>query len=230
MSAQLTLPAPDALADTASTSSIAAGGLALDALGPIIINADGTTSRIANWTELSPGEQAVALKRVARRNAERRAALESEPILAPTSTQALEMQPEASVSGGCLCRRTRYEVVISDVSSPVYCHCSLCRRAHASTRGVAWFTVPTRAFKWTGGEPREYRSSPSASRFFCPACGTQLVFRSDAARGEVDIATATVDGGDALGGLPASLLPAGVSHGDSAPRWEVDVGALPARG
>lgn len=36
----------------------------LDHLGPIVINPDGTTSRIANWDQLSKQEQEVALRRI----------------------------------------------------------------------------------------------------------------------------------------------------------------------
>ena len=55
----------------------AAGGgkpndtLRMDHLGPIIVNNDGTMSRIANWEALSDGEKAVALRRIAKRNQER---------------------------------------------------------------------------------------------------------------------------------------------------------------
>eukprot|EP00948_MAST-09A_sp_MAST-9A-sp1_P002282 g2282.t1 len=44
----------------------------LDHLGPIVINADGTTSRIANWSKLTPKEQEVTRRRIAKRNKQRR--------------------------------------------------------------------------------------------------------------------------------------------------------------
>eukprot|EP00050_Salpingoeca_kvevrii_P008997 m.306349 g.306349 ORF g.306349 m.306349 type:complete len:107 (-) comp18807_c0_seq1:96-416(-) len=44
-------------------------------LGPAVINVDGTLSRIANWGQMTPQEQQVAARRIAKRNAERRAAL-----------------------------------------------------------------------------------------------------------------------------------------------------------
>ncbi len=43
----------------------------LDALGPIIVNSDGTISRIANWVNLTDRERTVALRRIASRNKER---------------------------------------------------------------------------------------------------------------------------------------------------------------
>ncbi|XRB03778.1 hypothetical protein NFJ02_18g31330 [Pycnococcus provasolii] len=53
------------------------GILKLDHLGPVIVGTDGTLSRIANWNELSEREQAVALRRIAKRNRERLAALQA---------------------------------------------------------------------------------------------------------------------------------------------------------
>jgi hypothetical protein len=41
-------------------------------LGPIILNADGTTRRIDNWNSLSKQEQEVTWRRIKKRNAERR--------------------------------------------------------------------------------------------------------------------------------------------------------------
>ena len=44
-------------------------------MGPIIINADGTTRQIANWENMSANEQKVAWRRISKRNEERRKAL-----------------------------------------------------------------------------------------------------------------------------------------------------------
>ena len=52
--------------------------VALDHLGPLIVNPDGSLRRIANWQSLSEGERTVALRRVAKRNAERLAKLEEQ--------------------------------------------------------------------------------------------------------------------------------------------------------
>lgn len=50
----------------------------LDKLGPIIVNADGTLTRISNWAALTEPERQTALRRIARRNRERRERLEKE--------------------------------------------------------------------------------------------------------------------------------------------------------
>ena len=44
-------------------------------MGPVIINADGTTRRIDNWDQMTKSEQEVAWRRIAKRNEERRRAL-----------------------------------------------------------------------------------------------------------------------------------------------------------
>ena len=43
--------------------------------GPIILNSDGTTRRIANWDSLTEQEQQVTWRRISKRNEERRKAL-----------------------------------------------------------------------------------------------------------------------------------------------------------
>ena len=44
-------------------------------MGPVIINADGTTRRIDNWDQMTKKEQEVAWRRISKRNEERRKAL-----------------------------------------------------------------------------------------------------------------------------------------------------------
>ena len=41
-------------------------------MGPIILNTDGTTRRIANWDTLTEGEKKVTWRRISKRNEERR--------------------------------------------------------------------------------------------------------------------------------------------------------------
>ena len=76
----LALPAAEesaaASADAAPTSiEVGGASVSLDELGPIIVNADGTTRRITNWAELTPGEQERTKVRIAKRNAKRIAKL-----------------------------------------------------------------------------------------------------------------------------------------------------------
>ena len=41
-------------------------------MGPVILNTDGTTRRIANWDQLTEAEQKVTWRRISKRNEERR--------------------------------------------------------------------------------------------------------------------------------------------------------------
>lgn len=47
----------------------------LEEMGPIILNKDGSTRRIANWDNLSEHEKEVTWRRISKRNEERRQAL-----------------------------------------------------------------------------------------------------------------------------------------------------------
>src|SRR5262245_57120824 len=92
--------------------------------------------------------------------------------------------------GGCLCGAVRYRASAPAAKSG-YCHCRMCQRSTGAPV-VAWVAVPRESFAYVKGEPAVYRSSEKAQREFCPACGTQLVFRDDGDTG-IDIATASLD-------------------------------------
>ncbi|EFN59439.1 hypothetical protein CHLNCDRAFT_15581, partial [Chlorella variabilis] len=73
------LPPPAAEHPAATVSHPSAGEkLALEDLGPLIVAADGSLRRIANWQALSEGERQVALRRLAKRNKERLAGLQGQ--------------------------------------------------------------------------------------------------------------------------------------------------------
>ncbi len=80
-------------------------------------------------------------------------------------------------SGRCLCGAVRYEVrgPLTDLHA---CHCGMCRRQSGH------FVVATSAkrsdFELTAGESLKwFRSSPSARRGFCAACGSNLLWDDD---------------------------------------------------
>lgn len=52
----------------------------LTELGAIIINSDGTMSKVENWKELTSAEQAKTLRVIAKRNTRRKAALEAQEV------------------------------------------------------------------------------------------------------------------------------------------------------
>lgn len=66
-------------ADKQATQSLQLGeSYKFDDLGPIIINSDGTTQRIANWKELSEQEKMNSFRLIAKRNKARREILEKQ--------------------------------------------------------------------------------------------------------------------------------------------------------
>ncbi len=79
------------------------------------------------------------------------------------------------MTGGCQCRRIRYEVRIA--SDEAYlCHCKYCRHATGGV-SVAFVNVAQTEVTWTGDEPDYFQSSPIAKRPFCATCGTPLGFQ-----------------------------------------------------
>ena len=60
--------------------------LRLDALGPIILNRDGSTSRIANWPQMTEAEQKVTMRVVAKRNKKRQEELNAAAALSAAPT------------------------------------------------------------------------------------------------------------------------------------------------
>eukprot|EP00241_Pyramimonas_parkeae_P008841 CAMPEP_0114226328 /NCGR_PEP_ID=MMETSP0058-20121206/1178_1 /TAXON_ID=36894 /ORGANISM="Pyramimonas parkeae, CCMP726" /LENGTH=91 /DNA_ID=CAMNT_0001337055 /DNA_START=135 /DNA_END=406 /DNA_ORIENTATION=+ len=75
-STKLALPSPhDGVKSNETTSQhIVVGGesVQMDHLGPIVLNTDGTLSRISNWGEMSTQEQQNTLRLVGKRNRQRR--------------------------------------------------------------------------------------------------------------------------------------------------------------
>ncbi|KAJ3069078.1 hypothetical protein HDU98_007849, partial [Podochytrium sp. JEL0797] len=75
-------PAPLALPSTpqegAQTLSVSGDSVTLDHLGPVVINADGTMSRITNWDIFSETERANTMRVIAKRNKIRLAKLQKE--------------------------------------------------------------------------------------------------------------------------------------------------------
>jgi hypothetical protein len=93
--------------------------------------------------------------------------------------------------GGCQCGAVRYRfrAPLSDIA---HCHCSICRR---STGGilVTWISVPLDAFTWSRGEPAQYVSSPTCTRYFCGQCGAHLALFSSLSAQTLDVTVATLE-------------------------------------
>eukprot|EP00519_Triparma_laevis_P007311 CAMPEP_0182505364 /NCGR_PEP_ID=MMETSP1321-20130603/19104_1 /TAXON_ID=91990 /ORGANISM="Bolidomonas sp., Strain RCC1657" /LENGTH=100 /DNA_ID=CAMNT_0024710891 /DNA_START=122 /DNA_END=424 /DNA_ORIENTATION=+ len=68
----LSLPPADASIPEQKIRSLKVGeSLDFAELGPIIINSDGTTRRIANWDDMTKAEQDKTWERISKRNAKR---------------------------------------------------------------------------------------------------------------------------------------------------------------
>lgn len=66
----LPLPAPPEADDSVQKLDVSGGGssIKLDQLGPLVINQDGTVSRIANWAEMAEIEKRNTLRILCKRN------------------------------------------------------------------------------------------------------------------------------------------------------------------
>ena len=69
----LALPAPkdDAAPGTITLNVSTGEPVVMDHLGPVVVNVDGTLSRIANWSEMIDHEKELTKRRIAKRNIER---------------------------------------------------------------------------------------------------------------------------------------------------------------
>ncbi|CAE6457125.1 unnamed protein product [Rhizoctonia solani] len=67
----LALPAPnESSASDPGVTTLDVGGksISFDKLGPMVVNSDGTLSRIANWQEMTPAEQKNTIRVLSKRN------------------------------------------------------------------------------------------------------------------------------------------------------------------
>jgi len=94
--------------------------------------------------------------------------------------------------GSCLCGGVKYEIN-GRLSGAMNCHCSMCRKAHASAFNSS-AAVERRHFRWTAGEDKlsHYASSPAKNRWFCSVCGSQMIAEFPA-RSRVLLRVATLD-------------------------------------
>ena len=101
----------------------------------------------------------------------------------------------ATMTGGCLCGRVRYE----STGEPVFgllCHCRDCQRQSGSAYNAA-LRVPAAGFRVTQGMPRLYvgtaDSGNTVSRAFCADCGSPLYLQVATRPDLVGIRVGTLD-------------------------------------
>ncbi|KAH6684980.1 hypothetical protein F5X68DRAFT_192126 [Plectosphaerella plurivora] len=73
--APLALPSTETATKDGPTTLTLGSTATMDALGPVVINVDGTISRINNWAELSEIERQNTMRILGKRNRERREVL-----------------------------------------------------------------------------------------------------------------------------------------------------------
>jgi hypothetical protein len=86
-----------------------------------------------------------------------------------------------TLTGGCACRKIRYQVEIGPGDPADYCHCRQCRQATGAPV-AAWVQVPPERFRLTRGNPAGYPSSPGITRWFCATCGSPLHMTDEAGK------------------------------------------------
>ncbi|KAL1525948.1 hypothetical protein AB1Y20_020774 [Prymnesium parvum] len=67
----LALPSPEDVSRKIDLDVTTGQAVVLDRLGPVVVNTDGTLSRVSNWEELSAQEQEATKRRISKRNVER---------------------------------------------------------------------------------------------------------------------------------------------------------------
>lgn len=96
------------------------------------------------------------------------------------------------MKGSCLCGAVTYE--IDQLDMPIrHCHCRTCQKAHAAAFATT-AGVTREHFRWLGGDEVRacFESSPGKKRWFCGACGSQLVAEREG-QAHVIVRVATLD-------------------------------------
>ena len=72
---------------------LAEAGLEVDHLGPVVVNTDGTLSRITNWQAMTEDEKSTAKRLIAKRNVRRLQSFQDAGTLKAELVSALRPQP-----------------------------------------------------------------------------------------------------------------------------------------
>ena len=86
-------------------------------------------------------------------------------------------QGDAVHQGGCLCGAVRYKTMGTPNDTNV-CYCTQCQRQSGSPL-PAFANFNLDQFELLRGELGSYRASDTASRQFCPSCGSWLFWVRD---------------------------------------------------
>ncbi|KAJ5146244.1 uncharacterized protein N7515_000808 [Penicillium bovifimosum] len=94
-------------------------------------------------------------------------------------------------TGSCACQYIRYTTA-KPTSCVVNCYCTICRK-QSGAPFQSWAFYATDDIKWDV-KPTERRSSDTATRSFCPRCGSTLSMVLDRDLKTIGIAAGTFDG------------------------------------
>jgi hypothetical protein len=126
------------------------------------------------------------------------------------------------ITGGCLCKKVRYQIAADAPLGARICWCRLCQYLSAGG-GAVNAIFPKDAITVTG-ETAVYASVADSGatmrRSFCPACGTPLFSEAEPRPRQIIVRVGTLDD-------PELGKPAGVIWARSAPSWACFDPALP---
>lgn len=104
------------------------------------------------------------------------------------------MSPEtnSTFTGGCICGAVRYTINRPSLKA-IDCHCSMCRRLHASDYATYLMVWPNEV-SWQGEDNlTTYTSSEGGVREFCKNCGTTIRARGQSPDGREEITAGSLD-------------------------------------
>ncbi|MEM9776025.1 MAG: GFA family protein [Chloroflexota bacterium] len=111
----------------------------------------------------------------------------------------LPMSDSVEVSkykGGCMCGRTRF-IIFDQHGLATYCHCDDCRTSTGAAVS-AFVGFETTHLVWQGEPLKQYRSSPTVARGFCPECGTSLTYADEQLPNSICFYVSVFDDPDSL--------------------------------
>lgn len=73
-------PAPPPSSQQPQTLRVGGDAVRLDAMGPLVVNVDGSVGRVANWAEMTPAEREGTMRLLQRRNQERLRVLKEKAV------------------------------------------------------------------------------------------------------------------------------------------------------
>lgn len=98
-------------------------------------------------------------------------------------------------TGSCQCGAVQYSLHAASEEMH-HCHCSMCRKCHASMFGT-YATIERQHFELTAGEEKltTHLTSPEVHRHFCSLCGSHVYIDVDWKPGHVWFTPGTLDTG-----------------------------------